>query len=206
MRKLGWLGVALLVLACLAWIYSGQMTAVAEEQADVKTEAKAEAKTEVKKAEHGFIGASQCKMCHKSEAKGAQFVKWEASPHAHAYKTLLTDQSKEIAKKMGIKEAPEAADQCLKCHVTGHGAKAELLGKKYDMTEGVTCEGCHGAAADWKKVHKKDPAEAAKLGMAQPVDEKVCLTCHNEESPTYKPFKYAEKLAAIAHPIPKKAE
>jgi hypothetical protein len=177
MRKLGWLGVALLVMAGLAWVYSGQMTAVAEEQTEAKTEAKAEAKTEAKaeakKAEHGFIGASQCKMCHKSEAKGAQFVKWEASPHANAYKTLLTDQSKQIAKKMGIEEAPEAAAQCLKCHVTGHGAKAELLGKKYDKTEGVTCEGCHGAAADWKKVHTKDTAE---------------------------------KLAPIAHPKPEKAE
>ena len=106
---------------------------------------------------------------------------------------------------MGLKKPPEQEDVCLKCHVTGHGVKAELLGKKYDATEGVSCESCHGAAADWKKVHAKDPAKAATLGLIKPTDEKMCKTCHNEESPTYKPFKYAEKLAAIAHPNPKKA-
>ena len=32
-----------------------------------------------------------------------------------------------------------------------HGAAAELLGKKYDVAEGVGCESCHGAGADYKK-------------------------------------------------------
>ncbi len=32
--------------------------------------------------------------------------------------------------------------------------------------------------------------------------EKLCLTCHNEESPTFKEFKFKERWEKIAHPIP----
>jgi hypothetical protein len=198
MRRFGVLGLCLAALVGLAFLATGQMTACADEKATEKATEKA--------AEHGFVGATSCKMCHKKPEKGEQYPKWLAGPHAHAYKSLLTDQSKAICKEMGIAEAPEEADKCLKCHVTGHGAKAELLGKKYDKTEGVTCESCHGPAADWKKPHMKDPAKAMTLGMIVPTDEKMCKTCHNEESPTYKPFVYKEKLAKIAHPNPKKAE
>lgn len=196
MRRIGWLAIALLAIAALAWLADSQMMAKAE------GEVAAEKAVEKKAAEHGYLGAAACKMCHKSEAKGAQYPKWEASRHAHAYKSLLTDESQEICKKLGIKEAPEKADKCLKCHVTGHGVKPELLGKKYTVEEGVGCESCHGPAADWKKIHIKDPAEAMTLGLMKPDDEKMCQTCHNEESPTYKPFKMAEKLPIIAHPKP----
>ncbi|MCK4304959.1 MAG: cytochrome c family protein [Candidatus Eisenbacteria sp.] len=178
---------------------------MADEKTVEKTVEK-KAVAEEKAVEHGYLGATACKICHKKETKGAQYTKWLASPHAHAYQTLLTDESKKICKKLGIKEAPEAAGKCLKCHVTAYGVKAELLGKKYDKTEGVSCESCHGPAADWKKPHMKDPETAAKLGMIKPDDEKMCMGCHNEESPTYKPFKYKEKLAAIAHPNPMKAD
>ncbi len=179
---------AALAVAALAWL-GGQITAMAEGE-----------------TEHGYVGVQECKMCHKAEAKGAQFPKWEAGPHAQAYQTLLTDESKEIAAEMGIKEAPEKADACLKCHVTGHGVKAELLGKKYTVEEGVGCESCHGPAEDWKKLHIKDVEAAMEVGMMIPTDETMCKTCHNEESPTYKEFKYEEALAQIAHPNPKKKD
>ena len=154
--------------------------------------------------EHGYIGVSKCKVCHKKEAKGDQYGHWLASPHAQGYAVLLTEEAKAVCKKLGIKEAPEKADQCLKCHVTAHGVKAELLGKKYKIEDGVGCESCHGAAKDWKTPHKKDPAKAKTLGMWDPADEKMCKTCHNPESPTYKEFVYKEKLAKIAHPRPAK--
>lgn len=161
--------------------------------------------------DHQFIGATKCKTCHKKPEAGEQFVLWEKGPHAKAYATLASEKAMEIAKAKGI-ENPQEADECLSCHVTGHGAAAELLGTKYDKTEGVTCEGCHGAGGDYYK--KKTMVaiitgeiDAASVGLVKP-DEKVCLTCHNEKSPTYKEFKFAERVKAIAHPIPdaKKAE
>ncbi len=188
MRRFGWLGFVVIAIAALLWLAGDHLTARAEDEAIA----------------HAFTGAAKCKACHKKETKGAQYPKWLESGHAHAYHTLLTDESKEICKKMGIETPPEETDQCLKCHVTGHGAKAELLGAKYDKTEGVTCESCHGPAEDWLKPHKKDVEAAKAAGLLVPDSEKMCLGCHNEESPTYKPFVYKEKLAAIAHPNPNK--
>jgi hypothetical protein len=186
MRKTAWLGVALLLVAALAWVVqaSGEEAKKAEEEA------------------HGYIGALSCKGCHKSEAKGDQYGKWLASPHAKAYETLLTEESKKITAEMGIEAAPEEAPKCLKCHVTAWDADAELLGKKYDKTEGVSCESCHGPGADWKITHMKDVEKAMTQGMIHP-DEALCLTCHNEESPTYKEFKFEEAMAEVAHPNPK---
>lgn len=198
MKRFTWLAVILLGVTTALWL-GGQVTAVAQDQAAPKEVAKEAAKV------HGFLGVQECKTCHTAEAKGAQFPKWEASKHAQAYKALLTDQAKQISATKGIKEAPEKAPQCLKCHVTGYGAKAELLGPKYTVEEGVGCESCHGAAADWKKLHSKDVPGATAAGMIKPSDEKMCKTCHNEESPTYKVFNHAEALAKITHPLPKKA-
>ncbi len=191
MKRFAWLAFVPLALIAAIWL-SGQVTAVAEDKPAAKVE-------------HGYVGVQECKACHNAEAKGAQFAKWEASPHAHAYKSLLTEQSKKICADKGIAEAPEKAAQCLKCHVTGHGVKAELLGAKYTVEEGVGCESCHGPAADWKKLHIKDVPGAMAAGMIKPDDEKMCKTCHNEESPTYKPFEYAKAMAVITHPNPKKA-
>lgn len=198
MRKSVLLIAALLLMACVAWLV----------QADEPTTEAAKAEPAEKAAQKveqafGYIGAKSCMACHKKEEKGAQYTKWLDSPHAQAYQSLLTEESKKICKEKGIAAAPEAAPQCLKCHVTGWDAKAELLGSKYDKTEGVSCESCHGPAAEWKKPHMKNVEEAMTLGMTKP-DEAFCVTCHNEESPTYKPFKFAEKMAVIAHPNPKK--
>jgi hypothetical protein len=160
---------------------------------------------------HQYVGASKCKMCHKKPEVGEQYPIWEKSAHAGAYTVLASDAAKEVAKAKGI-ENPQEADECLKCHVTGHGAPAELLGTKYDKTEGVTCESCHGAGADYYKkatmvsVYTGE-IDGATVGLKMP-DEKTCVKCHNEESPTYKPFNYEEKVKMIAHPIPeaRKAE
>ena len=37
-------------------------------------------------------------------------------------------------------------------------------------------------------------------------NEETCIGCHNEESPTYKEFKFDEYSEQIAHPIPVEAE
>lgn len=155
--------------------------------------------------QRGFVGVSKCKTCHKSETQGKQFVIWSESQHAKAYATLGGDKAKAIAKEKGIDD-PQKADACLKCHVTGHGVAAELLGDKYDMTEGVGCESCHGAGEDYRS--KKTMVavitgeiEPASVGLVLPT-EKVCVTCHNSESPTFDGFNFKEMAAKIAHPIP----
>lgn len=152
-----------------------------------------------------FIGATKCKTCHKKEAVGEQFKHWLESEHAKAYETLAGEEALAIAKEKGIGN-PQETDACLKCHVTGHGVAAEFLGKKYAVTDGVGCESCHGAGGDYykKKTMRAITAgkeDGAALGLVIP-DEKVCLVCHNDESPSFEGFDFEEMAKKIAHPIP----
>lgn len=157
---------------------------------------------------HQYVGVAKCKTCHKTEAQGAQVAKWEASEHAKAYKTLMSEEAVKIAKEKGIAKAPHEAPECLKCHVAALNAPAELKGESFVMEDGVQCESCHGAGADYrKKTIMKNREEAIKNGMAAIlVDdgsaEKMCKTCHNQESPTFKGFNFKESWAKIAHPVP----
>jgi hypothetical protein len=186
MRRIAWLGAAVALLVTVGWMVQAQQAAAP------KTEAAA------------YVGALSCKACHSNPAKGEQYKKWEASAHASAFKVLSTDAAKAVAAKAGVKEAPDASPQCLKCHVAGYGLKAEQYGPKYDKTEGVTCEVCHGPASVYKTAHMKGIDEGMKAGMLKP-DEKTCLNCHNDKSPTFKgPFKFAEMYAKIAHNFPPK--
>ena len=155
--------------------------------------------------DHEFIGATRCRTCHRKEEDGAQYDKWAASKHAEAFTVLGSDEAKAIAAEKGIDD-PQAADACLKCHVTGHGVAAELLGDKYDQAEGVTCESCHGAGGDYYKKSTMEGIAAgeidgASVGYVKPGAE-TCTGCHNEESPTYKEFDYDKMVAKIAHPKP----
>jgi hypothetical protein len=152
-----------------------------------------------------YVGSLACKPCHKLEAKGKQYDKWTTSKHAAAYKTLSNEQSKKIAAEKKIDD-PLKSDKCLKCHATGYAAKAEEKGLKYDINEGVSCEGCHGAGEKYlpKKV-MKDPKLAKEAGLIMPT-EKECKVCHNPESPTYKEFKFAEAWKIINHSVPPKTK
>ncbi|MBL6943527.1 MAG: hypothetical protein ISR56_04095 [Bacteroidales bacterium] len=47
----------------------------------------------------------------------------------------------------------------------------------------------------------KDRDKALAMGMIMPT-EKLCLECHNDQSPHYKGFNYSEYLVQISHPIP----
>ncbi len=115
---------------------------------------------------------------------------------------LASEESKAIGKEMGI-EDPQKADECLKCHLTGHGEAAEAFGPKYTPDEGVGCEACHGPGSLYKKRKvMKDQAASLKVGLKIP-DEKVCKECHNEESPKYEGFDFEEMVKKIAHAKPK---
>lgn len=154
-----------------------------------------------------YEGANQCKMCHNSPKKGAQFTKWSETAHSKAYVNLASPEAKKIAKEKGI-EDPQKSDACLKCHVTGHGQPADNFGPKFKAEEeGVGCEACHGAGSEYKKMKvMKDvyagTVKGATVGLIKP-SEKVCVTCHNSESSNYKEFKFAEFKAKIDHSMPK---
>jgi hypothetical protein len=150
-----------------------------------------------------FLGVDGCKICHKSEKSGNQHGLWMESKHAKAFEVLGTEEAKTVAVAAGVEGNPQEADACLQCHVTGHGAKAEMFGPKYTKEEGVGCESCHGAGSGYKaKKTMEDRTASIAAGLIMPT-EAQCQTCHNEKSPTFKEFKYAEMVKTIAHPTPK---
>ena len=153
---------------------------------------------------HKFVGVANCKLCHSDEATGDQFGQWKKTKHSEALKTLSSPKAKEIAKEKGIAD-PAKEPKCLKCHITGYEAPKDMKARTYKETDSVGCESCHGAGGDYAKedVFKKGKEAAVALGLVEP-DEKVCLKCHNKESPSYKEFDFKERSQKIAHPNPKK--
>lgn len=158
-----------------------------------------------------FIGAAKCALCHKADAVGNQYGKWQATPHAKAFELLASDKAKEVAKAKGVDD-PQKSDQCLKCHVTAFGVAAEDIAKGFDPALGVQCESCHGAgethmkarvaAAAKAKDGKVEPVPAGEIDGRPTVD--TCVKCHNDQSPTFKPFCFKERNAKIVHLIPGK--
>lgn len=168
----------------------------------------AQEKGKKEEAANSYVGVKQCSMCHKTKKQGEQFVIWGKSKHAEAYKTLTTAAADEIAKKKGFKTKAAETPECLECHTVGSKVDAKLLGKTFDMKDGVQCEACHGAGSAFKNMAvMKDKKKAIAAGLTdfkdQATIEAKCKTCHNENSPTTKKFEFAKMWAQIEHKIPK---
>ncbi len=161
-----------------------------------------------------FIGAEQCKNCHKAEKAGNQYGKWTEMKHAKAYERLASEEAKKTGKEKGVDD-PQKSDKCLKCHVTAFGKPPELLGKKFDIKQGVQCESCHGPGEKHFKARfaaAQDAEEGAeKEYEAVPEDEitalppiDTCLQCHNSDSPSFKGLCATEIFKEIMHLDPRK--
>ena len=147
-------------------------------------------------AQRKYVGAKMCGACHKGEKNKNVFEKWTASAHSKAFETLKTPKAMEVAKKKGIAK-PTEDPGCLSCHATNGGNGAGV--KK---EEGVTCEACHGAGSEYMAKNVMQNRELAlKKGMILgSKDADLCKKCHNQKSPTYKPFAYAKDWEKIKHP------
>lgn len=158
-------------------------------------------------AQHKFVGVKKCGMCHKKDATGNQLKVWKSSKHSKAYKTLQTAESDKIAAEQGLKTKAAESPECLKCHVTAYGVDASKIDKKFKIEDGIQCESCHGAGSKYKsKKIMKNHAKSVANGLTEYKDEAAikaqCITCHNEESPSHKPFKFEEMWAKIKHDVP----
>jgi len=148
-----------------------------------------------KAQDYEYIGASKCKMCHNKAPKGEQYNKWKEGPHAKAFETLATAEAKKYS------DNPQKDPKCLKCHSTYHAADKDLMYTIKD-DEGVSCESCHGPGSEYKSMSvMKSQEKSLANGMIIPTAD-VCITCHNEESPTFIGFNYNEFVKKIAHDDP----
>lgn len=139
-----------------------------------------------------LMGVASCagSTCHgRAEGNGAvvrqdEIATWQepSSPtgaHSRAYAVLNTLRGRQIGATLGID--PTSSGECLGCHATTGGSR----GPEYQVSDGVGCESCHGAADDWLPTHfavAGSHAANVAAGMTPlerpSIRAKVCLDCH----------------------------
>jgi Cytochrome c554 and c-prime len=136
-----------------------------------------------------FLGAQSCAStsCHGGGgAKQNQLLVWSAKDF-HAQRptaTLTTARSKQIAEALEIKD-PTTAARCTSCHAPLHAVPENLRGENFKVSEGVSCESCHGAAENWLRSHTRPDfirADRTAAGMCDLqnlyVRANTCVACH----------------------------
>ena len=148
-------------------------------------------------ANYKYTGAASCgsSNCHGSTKPKAEFPKlneniiWQTKDkHAKAYATLTNEKLKsgvspsKIASNMKIAKATEST-KCLVCHAVD--VKPDLRGPKFDISEGVHCDGCHGPAEKWLEPHAEKGWTHEKSVAVGMYDTKSfllraekCVSCH----------------------------
>lgn len=97
----------------------------------------------------------------------------------------------------------------------GGGNRCAKTYAQVDAKLGVQCESCHGPGEQHVKARMKaaaDEEEGKPPSYTKIPDDEIikqapletCTKCHNEESPTYKPFCYHDRVAQIRHLNPLK--
>ncbi len=147
---------------------------------------------------HGFVGTSSCTAagCHggnpAKSVVGSEHTVWlQHDMHAHAYNVLLNETSQRMAKLLELEKPAHESPLCLNCHgpVSEAPFPASIAGSHADLvTEGVSCEACHGAASKWLGPHvradwkTKSVAQKAEFGYRDTKDfwqrAKLCADCH----------------------------
>ena len=167
-------------------------------------------------APNRYVGAKVCKNCHASEAKGNAFGKWEASKHAKAFALLASPEAKKAAEAAKVAGDPQKAPECVKCHVTAFGEDPKNIKKGFEQEAGVQCETCHGPGENHFKARfaaasadegKTDESKRVELPAGEIIAKptvQVCLNCHNDKSPSFKPFCFNKRTAEIRHMDPRK--
>jgi hypothetical protein len=137
------------------------------------------------------LGVATCagSACHGgtklsgTKIRQDEYLVWQRQDrHAQAYATLRSDRSRRIAANLGLGEPTQARD-CLVCHADA--VPAAERGERFQLSDGVGCEVCHGAAQRWLAPHTRGYAshrERLGDGLFPAWESKdrarMCLTCH----------------------------
>jgi hypothetical protein len=162
-----------------------------------------------------FEGVASCagSTCHgRAEGNGAvvrqdEIATWQepSSPsgaHSRAWAVLAGRRGQQITKTLGLGDATQAKE-CLGCHATY--VPVSQRGARFQLSDGVGCESCHGAAEGWLSTHYARPATHASnvadglTPLEDPqVRANVCLDCHYGST---KPGQFVtHAMMAAGHP------
>src|SRR6266705_2957394 len=102
--------------------------------------------------------------------------------HAKAYEALTGQVGERIGRILGVGKSEQAA-KCLACHALD--VPADARAKTFELTEGVTCENCHGPASAWLGPHTTrgwthEQSVAAGMYDTRNLVRRTekCLSCH----------------------------
>ncbi len=140
-----------------------------------------------------YIGPGSCAAtsCHGSvkPVTGSRILQNEYSTwiikdkHSRAYQALTGDVSERMARILKLGAKAEEAPKCLACHALS--PSPDQRGRAFEISEGVSCENCHGPASGWLGPHttRSWPHEkSVALGMHDTRDvihrTEKCLECH----------------------------
>ncbi|HZZ30652.1 MAG TPA: multiheme c-type cytochrome [Phenylobacterium sp.] len=142
---------------------------------------------------HEGVASCSGSTCHSRPAPSGltvrqnELITWqdphsEAGAHSRAWKVLTQPRAEAISARLGLGPA-ERAPACLGCHADP--APAGLRGSRFQISDGVGCEACHGGAGGWIASHYALGATHAanvSRGMLALDEPKVraarCLDCH----------------------------
>ena len=136
-----------------------------------------------------LLGANSCASsgCHGGGgATQNQVLVWSLKDF-HSQRppaTLATARSKQIADALEIKAATTDA-RCTACHAPLNSVPENQRGEFFKVSEGVTCESCHGPAENWIRSHTRHDwtrADRTTAGMRDLqnlyVRANTCVACH----------------------------
>lgn len=104
------------------------------------------------------VGADQCAKCHEHEVQ-----QWMRTPHFATFDSLHRQpEAKQIADRLGLRSV-KRSNVCTQCHYT-----QQNQGGRPRIVAGVSCESCHGGAADWISIHADYGGEGVAKAMETP--------------------------------------
>src|SRR5437016_8403313 len=103
--------------------------------------------------------------------------------HSRAYQALTGDVAERMARILKLGAKSEDAPKCLACHALN--PPADQRGRVFEISEGISCENCHGPASGWLGSHTTRSwahEKSVALGMHDTRDvirrTEKCLECH----------------------------
>ena len=187
-------GALRLLAACILGLLYAQTVAAADQPSDGK-----------------HLGVATCasSLCHGSarpltarSVEQNEYVTWSHfDPHARAYRALREERGSQIAHRLGLKNAYEARE-CLGCH--SDSTPQASRGEKFQTSDGIGCETCHGGSEHWLQTHDDAPTvtHAANLtsgmrALERPaVRAQVCVGCHVGDATRFA----THQMMAAGHP------
>ncbi len=143
---------------------------------------------------HTGVPSCSTAGCHGDQVIGVgagpvvgqnEYFQWasrnEKGAHSRAYAVLLTPHGKRIAANLGIGPAHQAA-QCLDCHADN--VAVERRSERFQLSDGVGCEACHGGAQNWLAFHRIGAGHQKNIEAGlYPTEEpgaraRLCISCH----------------------------